>query len=213
MKQKIRTGLLLTGVCTLFFTFSYLWNAHFGGTSPANAAASSSSDDTSSENMEGNELPPDKQIAAPDFTLTDVQTGKTTTLSAETKNQPVVFSFWATWCGPCNMELPVLNDLSKKYNGRVSFYGINSNDDPATIRRFVAAKGFTMPMLGDTSQVAASAYSVQSIPRLVIVGTDGKIKYQMDGFDPNEATYLPGVLDQVLAENHSGFFGLFSRRT
>jgi len=59
---------------------------------------------------------------------------------------------------------------------------------------------------------------VQGIPRLVVVGTDGKIKYQVDGFDPDEDQFLPTILDQVLAENNktgfSSFFsGLFTRRS
>jgi len=163
-------------------------------------------------------FPADEQLDAPDFSLHDVKTGAATQLSTAVKTRPVVFSFWATWCGPCNQELPLLEALSKKYNGRVSFYGINSDDDPATIRKFIAAKGFTMPMLEDSGKIASSAYSVQGIPRLVVVGTDGKIKYQVDGFDPDEDQFLPTILDQVLAENNktgfSSFFsGLFTRRS
>lgn len=144
-------------------------------------------------------IPQSKAKTAPNFTIPDVGTGQLVDLQATARRQPVVFSFWATWCGPCRMELPHLQALSEKYRGRVQFYGINGDASPETIKKFAAQNNLTFPMLSDNQGVAHTRYSVDSIPLMVVVDHAGKVRAVTEGYDPEMDDHLPKVLDALIA--------------
>lgn len=147
-------------------------------------------------------LPAAKILPAPDWTVPDARTGQNINLRAEARLRPIVFSFWATWCGPCKQELPHLERVSERYKGRVSFYGVNSDDPPAAINAFAQRTGLTFPLLVDLRHQAAARYGVDTIPLLVVVDTHGNIRAVSHGYDPSEdlETDLPKLLDTLLAE-------------
>ena len=145
-------------------------------------------------------LPAGQTKLAPDFTLLDAATGRPFHLRAEAQAHPIVLDFWATWCGPCRMELPHLVMLSKRYAGRVEFRGINSSDPPANVVAFGKAYGLTFPTLSDGGHQAANAYGADAIPLLIVVDTQGKARAVTEGFDPDIDRNLPKVLDALLAE-------------
>ncbi len=147
-------------------------------------------------------LPPQKVVDAPDWTLTDIVSGRPVRLSDEARQHPVVFSFWATWCGPCHMELPHLERLSRKYRGRVAFYGVNSSDPPPAIADYAKRNGLTFPQLSDASRQVAADYGVDGIPLLVVVDTQNHVRAVESGYDINgdlEAS-LSKLLDGLLSE-------------
>lgn len=148
-------------------------------------------------------LPAAKVAPAPDWTVPDARTGQTVNLRAQARLHPVVFSFWATWCGPCKQELPHLQRVSERYKGRVAFYGINSDDPPAAINAFAQRNGLTFPLLADVRHEAAARYGVDSIPLLVVVDTQGRIRAVSNGYDPSEdlEASLPKLLDTLLAKS------------
>ncbi len=147
-------------------------------------------------------LPAAKVTPAPDWTVPNARTGQPVSLRAEARLHPVVFSFWATWCGPCKQELPHLQRVSERYKDRVAFYGVDSDDPPATINAFATRHGLTFPLLADVRHQAATRYGVNSIPLLVVVDTQGNIRAVANGYDPSEdlETALPKLLDTLLAE-------------
>lgn len=138
---------------------------------------------------------------APDWALTNASTGQTVRLSDRVKNGPVVFSFWATWCGPCRDELPHLQRLSQKYAGRVQFYGVNSNDPKEAIQAFSTQMGLTFPQLSDDRREIANRYGVEAIPVLVVVDAKRRLRAVSVGYDPGEdlEASLSNVLDAVIA--------------
>ena len=144
----------------------------------------------------------DAAKAAVDFTLPDAATGRPLHLRDAAKASPVVLDFWATWCGPCRAELPHLQTLSGKYQGRVAFYGINSSDAPPDTMAFARQNGLTFPMLSDERKSVAFLYGVDTIPLLVVVDTQGRVRSVVSGYDPNEniETSLSKTLDALLAE-------------
>ncbi len=150
-------------------------------------------------------LPAAKVAPAPDWTVPDARTGQAVNLRAEARLRPVVFSFWATWCGPCKQELPHLQRVSERYKGRVSFYGVNSDDPPAAINAFAQRSDLTFPLLADVRHEASTRYGVQSIPLLVVVDTQGNIRAVANGYDPSEdlEVSLPKLLDTLLAKSAS----------
>ena len=137
---------------------------------------------------------------APPFTLANAATGKPLVLSDAAKQRPLVLDFWATWCGPCRAELPHLEKLSQKYQGRVAFYGINSSDSPSITAAFARQNGLTFPMLSDRDHHVAFLYGADTIPLLVVIDTHGKVRAVTDGYSENVEAELSQTLDALLAD-------------
>ena len=162
---------------------------------------------TVADQDDGNlKLLPQKQVQpAPDWTLTDAASGRPVRLSDEARRRPVVFSFWATWCGPCREELPHLDRVAQKYQSRVAFYGVNSSDSPAAIKTFAKQNGLHFPMLSDSKRTAATDYGAESIPMLVVIDQQDKVRAVTVGYDPTGdiETSLSKVLDTLLTQPSS----------
>lgn len=150
-------------------------------------------------------LPADQVQTAPDWELKDAATGQLVRLSDETKHHPVVFSFWATWCGPCRLELPQLDKIAQKYGSRVAFYGVNSSDSTRSINAFVKQNNLHLTMLSDPKRSAATDYGAESIPMLVVVDTRDKVRAVTVGYDPhsNLEDAMSKVLDELLTRTAS----------
>ena len=119
----------------------------------------------------------EKLEAAPDFSVTDVN-GKEVKLS-DFKGKPVVLNFWATWCGPCKIELPGFDALNTEYKDKVQFMMINLVDGARETvegsKKFVEENGYSFPLFFDVTGEAATAYGTYSIPVTVLVDADGNI--------------------------------------
>lgn len=99
-----------------------------------------------------------------------------TSLDAETlKGKVVVLEFWATWCGPCVLAIPHLNELAEKFKDKpVRFIAITSEDE-ATVKTFLAKKPINAWVALDADQAMHAAFAVSSIPHTVVLGKDGLI--------------------------------------
>ena len=120
---------------------------------------------------------------------------------AKQKGRIVLINFFATWCGPCNSELPVLQkNIWEKYKNNKSFSLIILGREHNTqeVSDFVKTKGFTMPFAPDPGREIFKLYATQSIPRNVIVGKDGKIIFQSIGYTEAEFKKIEEVLAREL---------------
>lgn len=151
-------------------------------------------------------IPASEAKYAIDFTLPNAATGRPFRLRNQVKSGPLVLDFWATWCGPCREELPHLEKLSQKYQGRVAFYGVNSSDLPPQIIAFTKHNGLTFPMLTDAKHHAASLYGVDAIPLLVVVDSHAQVRAVINGYDSslNAEVIISKMLDALLAEAKKG---------
>ena len=101
--------------------------------------------------------------------------------SADLEGEVTVLTFWATWCGACGLEMPVLRTLDARLGDRVQFYGINrdsgsKNERVVKIHDYAKAKGISFPHALDSGRVAA-AFGVEGIPHTVVVDRRGRIRH------------------------------------
>jgi peroxiredoxin len=110
---------------------------------------------------------------APDFTLKDLE-GNPVNL-ASLRGKIVLLDFWATWCGPCRRELPVLNKLSEELAGKdVVVLGID-DEGAAEIRGFLRRNKYTFTVLDDSKRAVFRLYGTRAIPSVVVIGRDGVV--------------------------------------
>lgn len=113
--------------------------------------------------------------AAAAFTLPVLgQPGQQVSLS-QYKGKPVIVNFWASWCGPCQQETPLLAKWYKQQDGHVVLLGLDENDSQASALKFAAAKGITYPVGFDPTTVAAGAYGVDGLPQTFFLNAQHRI--------------------------------------
>jgi len=109
----------------------------------------------------------------------------------------IMINFFATWCGPCKLELPVLQkNIWNKYkdNSNFALIIIGREHDDQVIRDFVTNNKFTMPFAADPERQIFKLYAIQNIPRNVIIGKDGRIIYQSMGYSEEDFKKLEDFL-------------------
>jgi peroxiredoxin len=135
------------------------------------------------------------RATAPDFTLRQVE-GANLRL-AEQRGNVVLVNFWATWCGPCRVEMPHLNRLYDKYRGAgFVLLGVNIDDDPTAAKALAGKLGLKFPVLLDTDKKVVGAYDLNAMPATVLIDRDGRVRHLHRGYrDGVEATYEQQVRD------------------
>ena len=120
---------------------------------------------------------------APDFTVYDID-GNEVKLS-DFFGKPIVVNFWASWCGPCKMEMPDFHEKYLELDGDVAFLMVNMTDGSReTVEiasAFIAEQGYTFPVFYDTASSAAITYSVYSLPTTFFIDAQGNAVAQATG--------------------------------
>ena len=131
-------------------------------------------------------LPDLRGKAAPAFTLKTVD-GKTVSLS-DYKGKAVLLNFWATWCGPCKLEMPWLIELQKKYAAQgFTVLGISEDDgSPKNVSDFAQKMGVDYPVLMANDKVSTSYGGIDYLPTSYYIGRDGKVVAEIGGLIPKE---------------------------
>ena len=121
--------------------------------------------------------------AAPDFTLASNQS-KNVRL-AEKRGEVIMINFWASWCGPCRQEMPILEELQQRYSkAGFTVLGVNVEPDPADAKKLLKDVSVSFPILYDTESVVSKLYDVEAMPTTVIVDRDGNMRYLHRGYKP-----------------------------
>ncbi|MHC5541711.1 DUF2092 domain-containing protein, partial [Singulisphaera rosea] len=135
---------------------------------------------------------------APDVRL-DLLEGGVFQLKDHRDAHVVMLDFWATWCGPCVEELPVLAEVATAYKGKgVVFCALNQAEKPAEIRAFLKEHKLEFPVALDVESQVGGAYGAQAIPMLVLVDKKGIVQAVHVGNSPEIKETLRKELDTLL---------------
>lgn len=179
---------------TLLADARRLWTASQG--SEAAFAIWSRPDTAKPALAEGRWEKPDKELPA--FELADLQ-GKTWKLT-QLEGKKVLINIWATWCGPCQSELPHLEKLYEQTKNRsdIAILSLNFDEDVGMVEPFVKKKGYTFPVL-PAYAFLANKVDVNSIPRNWLVDANGKWQWEQIGFDSTESDWEKSMLARLEA--------------
>jgi peroxiredoxin len=120
---------------------------------------------------------------APDFTLKS-RSGKNLRLS-DYRGNVVLLNFWASWCGPCRQEMPLLEAMYKKYK-KLGFVilGVNVEQDSSKANAYLSDVSVSFPVLYDNNNTASKLYNVSAMPTTVIIDRNGNMRYLHKGYKP-----------------------------
>ena len=136
---------------------------------------------------------------APDFTLNDLA-GQPVSLAAYRGHQVVLMDFWATWCGPCRLSMPGLQELADKFKGRnLEILSVNQGEAADQVRTFIAKRKYSFHVILDADQAVAGQYGVTGIPTLVLVDKQGVVRFLSVGYSETEDD-LRQLVDKLTRE-------------
>ncbi len=111
---------------------------------------------------------------APDFVLTDLE-GNTHRLS-DYKGQGVFLNFWGTWCKPCELEMPYMNNQYQYFKDKgVEIIAVDIDESEFSVKKFVDKHGLTFPVVIDEDSQVMNAYDVGNLPTTFLIDKDGKV--------------------------------------
>jgi len=123
--------------------------------------------------------------AAPDFTLRSLS-GENLRLQ-EYRGKVVLINFWASWCGPCRQEMPILDRIHTRYEpAGFTVLGVNVEGELDKARKIANRLDVSFPLLFDAGQQVSEDYALESMPYTVLVDRDGKIRYIHLGYKPGD---------------------------
>ena len=140
---------------------------------------------------------------APGFTLPNLD-GDDVTLSELLEDGPVIVDFWATWCKPCIKAFPDLQEIFDKYRNcglKVVAISIDGPKSMSRVGSLIKSKGNTFEVLLDPGQKVARKFHVTSVPRTVLVNTDGTIAYAVTGYRPKNHEELEAAVAKLLPDD------------
>ena len=127
--------------------------------------------------------------AAPDFSL-PARDGSAVRLS-ELRGQVVMINFWATWCGPCRQEMPLLEQIHAKYEPLgFTLLGVNVETDSAPAQAWLKGVPVSFPILFDRENAVSAQFGVEAMPSSVLIDREGRVRHVHRGYKPgDESTY------------------------
>jgi cytochrome c biogenesis protein CcmG, thiol:disulfide interchange protein DsbE len=123
---------------------------------------------------------------APTFTLPSLTGGVAVDLDAlgKDRHRPVILNFFASWCGPCDLETPLLARTAaeeKAHGSTIQFVGVDSLDKPSNAVPFVKKAGITYPVGSDNGQVSSGLYALEGFPQTFFISPDGTVLGEVSG--------------------------------
>lgn len=114
---------------------------------------------------------------APDFVLPVVANGDDGARMklSDLRDKVVILDFWASWCGPCAVQAPILERLARRYSEDLVVLGINVGESPGVARQYARSKGLSYPILADLEGTASGLYGASTLPTIVVIDRQGNV--------------------------------------
>jgi peroxiredoxin len=108
------------------------------------------------------------------------------------KGQVVMLNFWASWCGPCRQEMPLLDQMHKRYSALgFTMIGVNVEANTQDAEKWLSQTPVTFPVLFDKENKVSKMYDVNAMPSTVFIDRKGNVRYLHRGYKPgDESEYL-----------------------
>jgi thiol-disulfide isomerase/thioredoxin len=137
---------------------------------------------------------------APDIKVRNLVTWEDVTLSSQ-RGKVVILTFWASWCGPCKRELPILEGAQRAVGkDKLVVFAVNYKDRPEAIAAIKKlASNWQINVMTDPNERASRQYSISSIPHLFMIGRDGKVVANHLGYGDRSLEELLADINQALA--------------
>jgi len=136
---------------------------------------------------------------APDFTLKS-NSGKNIKLS-ELRGEVVMINFWASWCGPCRQEMPLLDGLYKQYTYYgFTLLGVNVDEQQDAADKCLKHIPVSCPVLYDASSSVVELYEVDAMPSTILVDRDGNMRYLHRGYKPGYEDHYDAEVKALVLE-------------
>lgn len=185
MKQKKALLAAVLALVLLLGGASVLYNRLIGRVEPTFPTAAA----TTAAATDGAQEPTQPAVVhAPDFTVYDAA-GKPVRLS-DFQGKPVVLNFWASWCGPCQIEMPYFQAMYHEFGDQVQFMMVNmvgGRETPQNAARYILGNGYDMPFFYDNEYQADLAYNVRSLPSTYFINEEGHVVGAWPGMISSEA--------------------------
>lgn len=135
--------------------------------------------------------------SAPDFTLRSLD-GQQVKLSGYRGRKTVVVSFWASWCGPCRLEMPSLETFYQKNRDRdIELLAVSIDQNPRAAQQYTQENKLPFPVLLDEDSKTADSYNVEGIPTFFVVDKQGKVRFFHAGADAAADMLLTIAVEQA----------------
>lgn len=136
---------------------------------------------------------------APDFTLKN-NAGENVRLS-EQRGKVVMLNFWASWCGPCRKEMPLLDDMYKRFNkAGFELYGVNVEQNSGDAEKLLKELNTGFPILWDGDSKVSKLYQVNAMPTTIMIDKDGKIRYVNRGYKAGDEEKYREQIRELIRE-------------
>lgn len=170
MNDKFKLALIIGGIGLLLIGSSLLY--HKLTSNPVSTTKTESS-----TNQQGSDDEDSETVPYMNFTVYDKD--KQPVMLSSFIGKPIILNFWASWCGPCQSEMPDFEEIYSKYKDQIEFLMINLTDGDRetldTASDYIKKQQYHFPVYYDLDMTASSTYFVSSIPQTFFIDANGQI--------------------------------------
>jgi len=132
---------------------------------------------------------------APSFTLPDLD-GRETSLE-KFRGKIILLDFWATWCAPCRMTMPVIEKLSKEYPDDMVVLAVNMMESKDAVDKYVFEQAISSQILLDDEGTVSAIYGAYAIPMQFLIDRSGIVRHIQTGYGPNMASQMRAQIESL----------------